>query len=67
MKYTFEGDIRMRYSQIRLVLGESPKRGPKKEIESLDKYFLNPIIHRQINGDEIYIPLNLDRIWNQIS
>ncbi|MRX56609.1 hypothetical protein [Metabacillus idriensis] len=39
----------------------------KKEIENLGQYFENPIIHREIHGDKIYVPLNLDRVWNQIS
>lgn len=36
----------------------------KKEMENLDKYFLNPIIHREIQGDKVYVPLNLSRIWS---
>ncbi|MFC0274915.1 hypothetical protein ACFFIX_26805 [Metabacillus herbersteinensis] len=39
----------------------------KKERENLDQYFETPIIHREIQGDKIHVPLNLDRIWNQIS
>lgn len=39
----------------------------KNTVDRLDQYFENPIIHREINGDKIYVPLNLDRVWNQIS
>ncbi|MGE8202949.1 hypothetical protein ACQKP0_00065 [Heyndrickxia sp. NPDC080065] len=34
------------------------------QMENLDKYFLNPIIHKQIHGDEVYVPLSLSRIWS---
>ncbi|MED3561219.1 hypothetical protein [Bacillus xiapuensis] len=30
---------------------------------NLDKYFENPIIHREIQGDRIYVPLNLEKVW----
>ncbi|MEH7342777.1 hypothetical protein V7122_02635 [Bacillus sp. JJ1532] len=56
----------MHYSQLRIISGEHPRRGYKKEMESLDRYFQDPIIHRQIHGEEIYTPLNLHKIWDRI-
>ncbi len=32
----------------------------------IDPYFENPIIHQQIQGDKVYVPLNLTRVWNAI-
>lgn len=31
---------------------------------SMQKYFEEPIIHREIQGDKVYVPLNLARAWN---
>lgn len=44
--------------------GNYSKGRKKMEFDSLDKYFENPIIHRQIHGDKIYVPLDLMRIWD---
>lgn len=49
------------------VLGVNHRARHKKEVDCLGQYFDNLIIHRQIHGDKIYAPLNLDRVWNQIS
>jgi hypothetical protein len=49
------------------LLGVNPKARHKNEVGRLDQSFANPIIHRQIHGDKKYVPLNLDRVWNQIS
>lgn len=40
---------------------ESSKRRGKDE-KSLEELFERPILHRQINGDEVYIPLDLVRL-----
>ena len=40
---------------------ESSRRRGKNE-KSLDELFERPILHRQINGDEVYIPLDLVRL-----
>jgi len=34
---------------------------------SLEHYFEEPIIHREIQGDRIYVPLNLNRVWDEIN
>ncbi|MBT2657870.1 hypothetical protein J7E81_21955 [Bacillus sp. ISL-18] len=39
-------------------------RGSKKR--SLEDYFENPIIHKEIQGDRVFVPLSLDRVWNEI-
>jgi hypothetical protein len=33
---------------------------------SLEQYFEEPIIHREIQGDRVYVPLDLNRAWNKI-
>ncbi|MGM7722117.1 hypothetical protein [Metabacillus sp. Hm71] len=49
------------------LIGKNRRARLKKEMEKLDQYFETPIIHREIHGNKIHVPLNLDRIWNQIS
>jgi hypothetical protein len=45
---------------------ETPRAKRKDYSISLDQSFLNPIIHREIHGDKIYVPLDLTRIWNKL-
>jgi hypothetical protein len=56
----------MNENYIRNVLGTN-SRARRQELvnNKLDHYFLNPLIHREIHGDKIYVPLDLDRIWNK--
>ncbi|WP_209125158.1 hypothetical protein [Alkalihalobacillus sp. BA299] len=35
----------------------------KQEKYNMEELFKNPLIHRQISGDEIYIPLDTKRLW----
>lgn len=49
------------------LIGVNPRARHKNNVDRLDQYFETPIIHREIHGDKIYVPLNLDRVWNQIS
>lgn len=32
----------------------------------LVQYFKNPIIHKQIQGERVYVPLNIQRVWNEV-
>lgn len=41
-------------------------RHTKDEKRSLDSYFKNPIIHKQISGERVYVPLNINRVWNEV-
>jgi hypothetical protein len=56
----------MNEKYIKNVLGTNC-RARRKELlnNSLDAHFLNPILHKEIHGDEIYVPLDLNRIWNK--
>ncbi|WP_171038229.1 hypothetical protein [Aquibacillus sediminis] len=38
-------------------------RARLKGKEEEKNYFENPLVHRQINGDEIYVPLDINRLW----
>jgi len=52
---------------LETLLGVHKKPRRKwKEINRLEQSFENPIIHREVNGDRVYVPLNLDRVWNGI-
>lgn len=59
----------MKYSDLSLgdLLG-GKMRARRKRIRNrgLDASFANPIIHRQIHGEKIYVPLNLGRVWSQL-
>lgn len=35
----------------------------KQERYQVKDLFHNPILHRQIHGDKVYIPLNKERFW----
>lgn len=37
----------------------------KEEKYDINELFKNPLIHRQINGDEVYIPLDTNRLWGR--
>lgn len=49
------------------ILKIKPRARHKRIIENLDQSFINPIIHKEINGEKTYVPLDLDRIWNRIN
>jgi hypothetical protein len=49
------------------ISGTKPRARRKELMDNLDQYFSNPIIHREIHGDKVYVPLDLKRIWNRIS
>jgi hypothetical protein len=38
---------------------EGTNRRRRSDEKSLDELFQRPILHRQINGDEIYVPLDV--------
>lgn len=46
-------------------LGVNPRARHKKEEVSIDQRFSHLIIHREIHGDKVFVPLDLNRIWNQ--
>ncbi len=41
-------------------------RHNKSEKRTIEDYFRNPIVHKEISGERIYVPLNLNRIWNEV-
>lgn len=47
--------------------GESKQFVKRKKLNDvevlLNERFKNPLIHRQIHGDEIYTPLDISRLW----
>ena len=49
------------------ILGTKPRAGHKELMNNSDRCFANPIIHREIHGDKIYVPLDLSRIWNKVN
>lgn len=61
-----ERNMKVSGQRVKKLLGADLKARHKKEVVDLDQY-VNPLIHKQIHGDKVYVPLNLDRVWNQIS
>ena len=61
--------INMKFSNQNFdrLLG-AQKRARTKTNKSLywEHYFQEPIIHREIQGDRVYVPLNLNRAWNKM-
>nr|WP_263324204.1 hypothetical protein [Neobacillus sp. Marseille-Q6967] len=42
-------------------------RSKKREDKhSLVHYFKKPIIHKQIQGERVYVPLSIQRVWNEV-
>ena len=42
------------------------KKIHKESIYDMNQLFKNPLIHRQITGDEIYVPLNTKKLWGDL-
>lgn len=38
----------------------------KTEGLSLEPYFSHLIIHKEIHGDKVFVPIDLKRIWNRL-
>jgi hypothetical protein len=60
----------MKFSRESLdnLVGVNPRARRKNKVDRcMNQYFKDPIIHRQIHGDKIYVPLHLDKVWNQIN
>ncbi|AXF58035.1 hypothetical protein DT065_16535 [Salicibibacter kimchii] len=45
------------------ILGVDVQAKRKTVRDCLDEYFVNPLIHKQIHGNEVYVPLDLRRLW----
>lgn len=54
-------------ADLKNLLEREQRARLNNENENLDHYFKTPIIHREIHGDKVYVPLNLDRVWNRIN
>lgn len=48
------------------LLGKNTRARRKNNIGRENQDIENHIIHREIHGDKVYVPLNLERVWNQI-
>ncbi|MDN3018025.1 hypothetical protein PH210_17660 [Paenibacillus sp. BSR1-1] len=59
----------MKYSKInfeKLIGGQRMARQKISLARRLEAYFEEPIIHREIHGEKVYVPLNLHRVWNEV-
>lgn len=48
-----------------LLLSINPDRH-KTEGLSLEPYFSHLIIHKEIHGDKVFVPIDLKRIWKSL-
>lgn len=55
----------MSMNHIERVLGAEVRAKHKEYFYNLDEHFKNPIIHKEIHGDKVYVPLDLNRIWGK--
>jgi hypothetical protein len=55
----------MKFSNQSLDKLVGTRQRARRKIYS-EQYNEEPIIHREIQGDRVYVPLNLNRIWNKI-
>ena len=46
------------------LLGTVYRARRQQDYSLLERSFQKPILHRQVHGDEVYVPLNLERIWS---
>ncbi len=58
------GSMYKDYSEM--VLGPKPRARQKNFFGSLEDSFKNPIIHKEIHRDKVYVPLDLSRVWDRI-
>lgn len=59
----------MKYSTISMekLLGVRKRARHKwSGIGSAAEHFEDPIIHKEIHGEKVYVPLNLNRLWNEV-
>ncbi len=48
------------------IFGPKPRARQKNFYENLERSFKNPIIHKEIHGDKVYVPLDLSKIWDRV-
>ncbi len=59
----------MKYSNLsfeKLVGDHKRARHRRRGKQTLEQAFEEPIIHREIQGDRVYVPLNLNKVWNEV-
>lgn len=44
-------------------LPESSTLQTKKSVKDITNLFENPLIHRQIKGNVVFVPLDVNRLW----
>jgi hypothetical protein len=50
---------------IKSILGVNVRARFSNQIEPNIDSFNNPLIHREIKGDKVYVPLDLERLWGR--
>lgn len=55
----------MNFSDVEYLLGKRVRVARRELKDSLVERFKNPIVHKGIHGDKVYVPLDLNRIWDK--
>ncbi|MCH6267442.1 MULTISPECIES: hypothetical protein [Neobacillus] len=59
----------MKTSSIKFekLMGERTRARRKSRARlHLEQFFEEPILHREIHGERVYVPLRLQQIWNEV-
>lgn len=55
-----------RQSLEKLLGVERRVRHNRSKKHSLEENFEKPILHKEIHGERVFVPLNMERVWNEI-
>ncbi|MBM7652638.1 hypothetical protein [Neobacillus cucumis] len=55
-----------RQSLEKLLGVERKARHNQSKKHSLEENFERLILHKEIHGERVFVPLNMERVWNEI-
>ncbi len=50
---------------VKSILGVDVRARSRNDVEPDFDSFSKPIIHKQINGSKVYVPLDVERLWGR--
>lgn len=56
----------MKYSSVSFEKLIGVRQRVRHKMGLAAESFADPIIHREIQGDRVFVPLNLERVWNEV-
>jgi hypothetical protein len=58
--------MKMKYSSVSFEKLIGVRQRVRHKMGLAAESFADPIIHREIQGDRVFVPLNLERVWNEV-